>query len=43
MLLEAGDDAAARVRAAIAGALAPHLRGERVDLAASVWIATGRV
>jgi SAM-dependent methyltransferase len=43
MLLEAGADAAARVRAAIAAALAPHLRGERVELAASVWMATGRV
>ena len=42
MLLEAGEEAATRVRAAIAGVLTPHLRGERVELAGSVWIATGQ-
>jgi SAM-dependent methyltransferase len=40
MLLDADVDTASRVRAAIARALAEHVRAERVELGASVWIAT---
>ena len=42
MLLDADVDTVTRVRAAIAQALAGYARGERVELAASVWIATAQ-
>jgi hypothetical protein len=40
MLLDADAGTATRVRAAITRALSPHVRAERVELGASVWIAT---
>jgi len=40
MLLDADADTATRVRAAISRALTEHVRGGRVELGASVWIAT---
>jgi hypothetical protein len=40
MILDADAETATRVRTAIAGALAPHMRDQRIELAASVWLAT---
>ena len=42
MILDADEGAVARVRKALADALTPHLRGERVELGASIWLATAR-
>jgi SAM-dependent methyltransferase len=42
MILEADADTVARVRTAVGAALAERVRGERVELPASVWVATAR-
>jgi len=42
MVLDADADTVTRVRKAIADALSPHVRNERVELGASVWVATTR-
>ncbi|HMI87581.1 MAG TPA: class I SAM-dependent methyltransferase [Polyangiaceae bacterium] len=43
IMVEVGVDTAARVRSAIADALAEHVRDQRVELAASIWLATAHV
>lgn len=43
MILDVDADTAARVRAAISSAMAEHLRDQRVEIGASVWIAAAHV